>query len=87
MKVVVAESEAFYEMIERASLKVVEKISREEEWLTEERALVFLGLRNKLHLREIARKNNITISKPGKAIFYNRKSLIIYIEKAVVKLK
>ena len=87
MKVVVAESEAFYEMIERASLKVVEKISREEKWLTEEKALTFLGLKNKLHLREIARKNKITISKPGKAIFYYRPSLINYIEQAVVKLK
>ncbi len=82
-EIICLESVAFYELIEQ----VVERLSHQQstplkEWISNEEAMVLLGITSRTTLQRYRDEGSIRFSQPSrKVILYDRDSILAFIEK------
>lgn len=82
MNVICLQDEAFYELVEEVSQRLIAKQqTQEDKWLDTDEAMRILKIKSKTTLQQLRDEGKVRFSQPQKkVILYDRNSLIAYIE-------
>lgn len=82
MEIICLESQAFYELIQQVTDKLIEAKEEKPEWISGEEAMAMLKITSKTTLQRLKNEGHIGFSQPmKKLLLYNRESILNYIER------
>ena len=82
MEIICLESNAFYELVEQVTERLMAQKQEKPKWVSGEEAMTMLKITSKTTLQKLKNEGHIRFSQPmKKLVLYDRDSILSYIEK------
>jgi hypothetical protein len=82
VEIICLESNAFYELVEQVTDKLMAQKEEKPKWISGEEAMEILKITSKTTLQKLKNEGHVGFTQPmKKLILYDRESILAYLEK------